>query len=77
VTPHAGLRDSAPGIVRDTGKAVDVSRCLGCESRGGVDRLLGGALAAGGPACGGPEGVGFIRTHGLVDPDGHGRGCCP
>ena len=71
---HARFRDFTPKAVCDTSQAVEVLLTLSCESREQVDGLVARALAAGGSTYDKPEDHGFMYTHSLLDPDGHGWG---
>ena len=71
---HDKFRQFTPKAVCDTSQAVEVLINLSCESRQEVDGLVAKALAAGGTTYDQPEDLGFLYSHSVLDPDGHGWG---
>jgi uncharacterized protein len=57
--------------VADAHRSAQVLVCLDCESRAEVDRLVAGAIAAGGKAPRAAIDHGFMYIHGFEDLDGH------
>jgi predicted lactoylglutathione lyase len=55
----------------DAHATTEVLTCLSCESREEVDRLVAGAIAAGGRAPNPKQDHGFMYGHGFEDLDGH------
>ena len=71
---HDKFRQFTPKAVCDTSQAVEVLINLSCESRQEVDGLVAKALAAGGTTYDQPEDLGFLYSHSVLDPAGHGWG---
>ena len=68
---RAKFGEFTPKPLCDATKCTEVLVCLSCESRAGVDELVGKALAAGGTTYAEPKDYGFMYSHGFQDPDGH------
>jgi predicted lactoylglutathione lyase len=57
--------------IADSASSTEAILCVSAESREGVDRFAGAALAAGGSAAGDPMDHGFMYGRSFHDPDGH------
>ncbi len=68
---HEKFQSFTPKAVADAQQVSEVLVCLSRDSREAVDRMVSGALAAGGSACRAPEDHGFMYGHSFQDPDGH------
>ncbi|HQV24785.1 MAG TPA: hypothetical protein PLS76_03420, partial [Acinetobacter sp.] len=51
--------------------ATAVVICLDCNNKAQVDELVEQAVAFGGSLYDEPQDLGFIYTHGFLDPDGN------
>ena len=60
--------------IADGHRTAQMLLALSCDSRDGVDRITGAALATGGSLAHGVEDLGFMYSTGFWDPDGHGWG---
>jgi len=69
---HDKYRQFTSKPVADAHASSQVLLCLSADSRGGVDRLIEAAEAAGGVADPGPvQDHGFMYGRSFEDPDGH------
>lgn len=68
---HEKFQTFTPKAICDATKSTEVLVCLSTESRKEVDKMVEGAIAAGGTTYNEPQDHGFMYAHGFQDLDGH------
>ena len=65
------LKNFTPKPISDPEISTGVVICLDCQSKQQVDVLVSRAIAHGGKLYDEPQDLGFVYTHGFLDPDGN------
>ena len=65
------LKNFTPKPIADPKNATAVVICLDCNNKAQVDELVEQAVAFGGSLYDEPQDLGFIYTHGFLEPDGN------
>ncbi len=68
---EGSLQHFTPKPIADPAVATAVVLCLNCDSQVQVDDLVAKAVAQGGSIYDAAQDLGFVYTHGFLDPDGN------
>ena len=67
----SSLKNFTPKAISDPANTTGVVLCLLCDSKAQVDDFVAKAVANEGSTYDAPQDLGFIYTHGFLDPDGN------
>lgn len=68
---ESSLQHFTPKPISDPARATGVVVCLDCDGKEQVDGLVANAVAGGATLYDDAHDLGFVYTHGFLDPDGH------